>query len=125
MSEYTLGSTMDFSKTTYSEKTDFVTANVMIEGTVEHDYFLLAVENLAKSLKKCQDADVPILFRPFHEAEGNGGADGAGAWFWWSKEGATTYVQLYRYLYDLLTEEYGLHNLIWEFNSYVYSDDSS
>ena len=41
----------------------------MIEGTVEHDYFLLAVENLAKSLKKCQDADVPILFRPFHEAE--------------------------------------------------------
>ena len=125
MSEYTLGSTMDFSKTTYSEKTDFVTANVMIEGTVEHDYFLLAVENLAKSLKKCQDADVPILFRPFHEAEGNGGADGAGAWFWWSKEGATTYVQLYRYLYDLLTEEYGLHNLIWEFNSYVYSDDSA
>ena len=125
MSEYTLGSTMDFSKTTYSEKTDFVTANVMIEGTVEHDYFLLAVENLAKSLKKCQDADVPILFRPFHEAEGNGGADGAGAWFWWSKEGATTYVQLYRYLYDLLTEEYGLHNLIWEFHSYVYSDDSA
>lgn len=60
---------MDFSKTTYSEKTDFVTANVMIEGTVEHDYFLLAVENLAKSLKKCQDADVPILFRPFHEAK--------------------------------------------------------
>ena len=32
--------------------------------------------------------------------KGNGGADGAGAWFWWSKEGATTYVQLYRYLYD-------------------------
>lgn len=125
MSEYTLGSTMDFSKTTYSEKTDFVTANVMIEGTVEHDYFLLAVDNLANSLKKCQDADVPVLFRPFHEAEGNGGADGAGAWFWWSKEGSATYVQLYRYLYDLLTKEYGLHNLIWEFNSYVYSDDSA
>lgn len=124
MSEYTLGSTMDFTKTTYSEKTDFVTANVMVEGTVEHDYFLLAVDNLATELKKIADADVPLLFRPFHEAEGNGGADGSGAWFWWSKEGADVYVQLYQYLYDLLTQKYDLHNLIWEFNSYTYSDDS-
>jgi mannan endo-1,4-beta-mannosidase len=123
MSEYTLGSTMDFQKTTYSEKTDFVTANVMVEGTVEHDYFLLAVDNLAAQLKKLQDADVPLIFRPFHEAEGNGGADGSGAWFWWAKEGAETYKELYKYLYNILTEEYGLHNLIWEFNSYVY--DSS
>ena len=125
MSNYTLGSTMAFDQTTYSEKTDFVTANVLKEGTTEHDYFLLAVDNLAKALKKCADADVPILFRPFHEAEGNGGKDGSGAWFWWSKEGADVYVELYQYLYTLLTEEYGLHNLIWEFNSYVYSDDSA
>lgn len=120
MADYTLGSTMDFQQTTYSEKTDFVTANVMVEGTVEHDYFLLAVDNLAKSLQKLEDANVPLLFRPFHEAEGNGGANGEGAWFWWAKEGAEVYKELYIYLYNLLTEEYGLHNLIWEFNSYVY-----
>ena len=124
MNEYNLGETMDFSKTTYSEKTDFSPNNVLIEGTKEHDYFLLAVENLATELKKLNDANVPLLFRPFHEAEGNGGADGSGAWFWWAKDGADTYVELYRYLYDLLTEEYDLHNLIWEFNSYTYNDDS-
>ncbi len=122
MENYTLGSTMAFDQTTYSEKTDFVTANVMVEGTVEHDYFLLAVDNLAKELQKVQDADVPVLFRPFHEAEGNGGVNGEGAWFWWSKEGAETYKELYKYLYNILTEEYGLHNLIWEFNSYVYDN---
>ena len=120
MADYTLGSTMAFEKTTYSEKTDFVTANVMVEGTVEHDYFLLAVENLAAQLQKLEDANVPILWRPFHEAEGNGGIDGAGAWFWWSKEGAEVYKELYIYLYNLLTVEYDLHNLIWEFNSYVF-----
>lgn len=122
MSEYTLGSTMNFDQTTYSEVTDFVTANVMVEGTVEHDYFLLAVENLATSLKKMQAADVPLIFRPFHEAEGNGGVNGEGAWFWWSKEGAETYKELYIYLHNILTEEYGLHNLIWEFNSYTYEN---
>ncbi len=120
MADYTLGSTMPFEKTTYSEKTDFVTANVVKEGTVEHDYFLLCVENLANELLKLQDANVPLIFRPFHEAEGNGGVNGEGAWFWWAKEGAEVYKELYIYLYDLLTNEYGLHNLIWEFNSYTY-----
>ena len=63
----------------------------MKEGTVEHDYFLLAVDNLAKELLKLQDANVPLIFRPFHEAEGNGGENGEGAWFRWSKEGAEVY----------------------------------
>ena len=124
MADYTVGSTVAWDQTTYSEKTDFVTANVMVEGTKEYEFFLLAVDNLATQLKKAQDANVPILFRPFHEAEGNGGADGSGSWFWWSKEGADVYVELYQYLYKLLTEEYDLHNLIWEFNSYTYSDES-
>ena len=125
MDSYTLGSTMSFENTTYSEDTDFVTANVMIEGTTEYEYFLLAVDNLAEQLLELQDAGVSLLFRPFHEAEGNGGADGSGAWFWWSKEGAEVYVELYQYLYELLTEQYGIHNLIWEFNSYTYSDVSA
>lgn len=124
MDEYTVGQTMAWDKTTYSQKTDFVTANCMVEGTKEYEFFLQAVDNLAAELLKLQDANVPLLFRPFHEAEGGGGADGSGAWFWWSKEGAQTYIQLYQYLYDLLTEKYGLHNLIWEFNSYTYAESS-
>lgn len=120
MADYKLGSTLPWEQTTYSEKTDFVPANVLKDGTVEHDYFLLCVENLAKELKKLQNANVPLIFRPFHEAEGNGGANGEGAWFWWAKDGAEVYKKLYIYLFDLLTNEYGLHNLIWEFNSYTY-----
>lgn len=125
MDSYTVGSTMSFDQTTYSENTDFVTANAMVEGTKEYEFFHLAVDNLAQQLTELQDAGVSLLFRPFHEAEGNGGADGSGAWFWWSKEGASVYVELYQYLHNILTNEYGLHNLIWEFNSYTYSDEST
>jgi len=120
MSDYTEGGKLPFEQTTYSEKTDFVVANIFKEDTKESEFFHRCVENLAKELKKIQDADVPLIFRPFHEAEGNGGSAGEGAWFWWSKDGAEDYKKLYIYLYDLLTNEYDIHNLIWEFNSYTY-----
>lgn len=58
---------------------------------------------------------------PFHEAEGNGGLNGEGAWFWWASAGSEVYKQLWDLLYTELTETYGLHNLIWTYNSYVYS----
>ncbi len=125
LADYTLGEPLDFSKTTYSEKTDFVAANCLKEGTTEYEYFKLCVDNLAKELLKLQEANVPLIFRPFHEAEGNGGKDGQGAWFWWAKEGAEVYKQLWAYLQDTLTNEYGLHNLIWEQNLYTWSDDSA
>ena len=35
-----------------------------------------------------------------------------GAWFWWGRDGAETYVRLWRYMYDYFRQE-GLDNLIW------------
>ena len=130
MADYTLGEPLDFSKTTYSEKTDFKTANCLVEGTLEYDYFQLCMKNLAAELQKLQDAGVPVIFRPFHEAEGNPSktddpTDGSGAWFWWAKEGAAVYKQLWALLQDTLENEYGLHNLIWEQNLYAWSDSSA
>ncbi len=130
LSSYTLGEPLDFGLTTYSENTDFKTANCMVEGTVEYEYFQLCMKNLAAELLKLQDAGVPVIFRPFHEAEGNPSKtddpiDGSGAWFWWSKEGAVVYKQLWAFLQDTLENEYGLHNLIWEQNLYTWSDASA
>jgi mannan endo-1,4-beta-mannosidase len=67
---------------------------------------------MAGKLKQVQDAGVPILFRPLHEAEGG--------WFWWGAEGPEPCVELYRLLYDKFTNEYGLNNLIWVWTSYDY-----
>ena len=58
-----------------------------------------------------EDADVSVIFRPLHEAEG--------AWFWWGAEGPEPCVKLYRLLYDQLTNVYGLDNIIWEWTSYT------
>ena len=66
------------------------------------------IDNIAQQLLIMQEAGVPFLWRPLHEA--------SGGWFWWGKEGADTYKKLYVLLYETLTNEYGLNNLIWVWN---------
>ena len=122
---YELGEPVDWSKCTYKNGTDFVVANAYKEGTKENAYFDMCIEDIAEQFLILQENDVPLLWRPFHEAEGNGGADGKGAWFWWSQEGAEVYKNLWNYLYDKLTNDYGIHNLIWEQNLYSWSDESA
>lgn len=86
--------------------TTFSAKNAVKEGTWEHEKVLADIELIAGEFKKLKDADVPVLFRPLHEAEG--------AWFWWGAEGPEACKALYRLLYDKLTNEYGLNNIIWE-----------
>lgn len=66
------------------------------------------IDNVARQLLVMQEAGVPIVWRPLHEA--------SGGWFWWGAEGPETYKKLYIMLYDTLTKEYGLNNLIWLWN---------
>jgi len=82
----------------------------------------MAIEDLAEQLLILQENNIPIIFRPFHEAEGYNNTDGSGAWFWWGSGGAEVFKELWKLLYTTLTEEYGLHNLIWEVNLYTYAN---
>lgn len=97
--------------------TTFSISKALEEGTWENEVLMADIEEIAKQLKKLKDADVPILWRPLHEAEG--------AWFWWGAEGAEPCKKLYRLLYDQLTNVYGLDNLIWVWNSYTYETSPS
>lgn len=85
--------------------TTFSVTNALKDGTWENKVLLADIDLIAQELTKLKEADVPILWRPLHEAEG--------AWFWWGAEGAEPCKKLYRLLYDKLTNEYGLDNLIW------------
>ncbi|KAI7253170.1 hypothetical protein KC345_g11402, partial [Hortaea werneckii] len=119
---YHLGDAVDWKEATYKPtETNFNTANAVVPGTKEYQYLQLAIGDLAEQLQILQNNNVPVIFRPFHEAEGNGGVNGEGAWFWWASAGSQVYKQLWDMLYTELTETYGLHNLIWTYNSYVYS----
>lgn len=131
MAGYKVGDTnITWNDATYSvkdengnEATDFVTSNVLVEGTVEREYYLAALKALAEQIQKLQDAGVPLIFRPLHEAEGGGGEEGS--WFWWGKEGSAVYKELWKLTYETLTEEYGLHNIIWEWNSYNFDTSAN
>lgn len=91
--------------------TTFSCTNAVTEGTWEHEKVLADLELIAGELKKMKDADVPVLWRPLHEAEGG--------WFWWGAEGPEPCKKLYRLMYDKLTNEYGLDNLIWVWTGYT------
>lgn len=96
--------------------TTFSITRGLTEGTWEHEVILKDIDVLAKELLKVQESGAAVLFRPLHEAEG--------AWFWWGAEGPEPCVELYRLLHDKLTNEYGIHNLIWEWTSYVSPDSA-
>ncbi|MDE6501024.1 MAG: glycoside hydrolase [Ruminococcus sp.] len=119
MSSYTSGSKIDFSQTTYSEKTDFSPSKAIIEGTKENLYYMEALTTLAGEFKKLEAEGIPVLWRPLHEAEGGGGEDNS--WFWWGREGSKAYKDLWVFTYKTLTEDFGCHNLIWEWNSYNFT----
>ncbi len=127
---YELGDALDWTKCTYknyqASNGTFNTANAVIEGTKEYEYFQLAMADLAEQLLILQENNVPLIFRPLHEAQGNEGRYGDGtAWFWWGDRGCEVYKELWKLLYTTLTEEYGLHNLIWEYNSYAHSNSEN
>lgn len=124
---YELGDAVDWQKCTYQNyqksNSTFNTANILVEDSKERAYFEEAMKDLAEQLLKLQDANVPIILRPLHEAQGNEGNYGDGtSWFWWGDRGSDVYKELWKLLYNTLTETYGLHNIIWEFNSYNYSN---
>lgn len=95
----------------YDAKSEaFSAANVLVEGSWENQIANADVEKLAGYLKLLQDANIPVLWRPFHEAAGD---YTWGSWFWWGNSGVDVTKQLWSWLYNKLTVEYGINNLIW------------
>ncbi len=93
----------------YKEHTNIDLKKIMDGGDEEgYDLLIRDIDAIAEQLKRLQDAGVPVLWRPLHEA--------SGGWFWWGNAGAEAYKQLYVLLYDRLTNHHGLNNLIWLWN---------
>ena len=93
----------------YTDSVNIDLAAIM-NGEDEEGYELLMqdIDTIAKQLKILQENEVPILFRPLHEA--------SGGWFWWGDSGPEAYIKLWKVLYDRITNVHGIHNLIWVWN---------
>lgn len=93
---YTEGTTIDLKK--------------IMDGEDKEGYELLLrdMDAIAVQLKLLEKMDIPILWRPLHEA--------SGGWFWWGASGPEAYIKLYQLLFDRLTNYHDIHNLIWVWN---------
>lgn len=92
------------------DKNTFDPSKILTPGTNENTIAEADVAEMAESLKKIQDKGIAMIFRPFHEAAGD---YVWGPWFWWGSKGQQVTKELWIWLHDKLTNEYGINNLIW------------
>lgn len=93
--------------------TTFSARNATTEGTWENSVMKADLEKIAGYLKLLQDRNIPVIWRPLHEAAGNiYEYNGGTAWFWWGYDGADAYKKLWIYIFDFFREK-GINNLIW------------
>lgn len=95
-------------KAFYTEHTMFDATRILIENTPERMAFYHDMDVIAGELQRFYEADIPILWRPFHESDGK--------WFWWGAKGPEVASELYKLMYDYFVNVKGLHNLLWVWN---------
>ncbi len=90
----------------YTAATTFNIAAALADtNSVEYSLILRDIDTIAVQLKKVSSNNIPVLWRPLHEASGR--------WFWWGAKGPGPFKALWRLMYDRLTVHHNLHNLVW------------
>jgi len=87
--------------------------NELLPGGKHHEWFLGQLDRIAfffRQLKGQGGESIPVLFRPFHEMDGD--------WFWWGKPyvSAETFARLWQFTYDYLTKVKRINNLLFVFS---------
>ena len=89
--------------------TDWEWEQVLTPGTDLYNRWARQTDVIAGYLQELQNAGVPVLFRAYHEMNGN--------WFWWGgRPGPHGSAALYRQIYDRFVHLHHLNNLIWVWN---------
>lgn len=85
----------------------------LIPGGEAHEKYkeiLKGIGEWAKSVKGADGKLVPMIFRPYHEFDGD--------WFWWGKSHCTKeeFILLWKFTVSYLRDELGVHNFIYAFS---------
>jgi len=98
-----------FSENILSHLSDFEWSELLTPGTTLNQRWCAQVDVVAGFLKQLRDARIPVLYRPYHEMNGN--------WFWWGgRKGEAGSAALYRQLFHRFVNRHKLDNLIWVWN---------
>jgi mannan endo-1,4-beta-mannosidase len=76
----------------------------------QYKKILQTIGNLAKSVKGKDGQPVPMIFRPYHEFDGD--------WFWWGKSHCTVneFKTLWQFTVSYLRDSLQVHNFIYAFS---------
>lgn len=95
--------------TSKASDTYFSVSHAIVSGTWENEFLMADLDEVASYLQILQENGIPVIWNPLHSAAGNY----TEAEYWWGEEGPQVYKSLWRYVYNYLTNECHLNNLIW------------
>lgn len=74
-------------------------------GTDTHQRWMHELDEMAQGLQELKDAGVVVLWRPFHEMNGD--------WFWWGAKDPQSFIKVWRQMFTYYSNDKKLDNLIW------------
>jgi mannan endo-1,4-beta-mannosidase len=90
--------------------TDDEWRDLLTPGTEIYTRWQRQADVIAELLTQLRDANIPVLWRPYHEMNGE--------WFWWGGRGGPNgYAALYTQMYERFVHVHHLDNLIWVWNA--------
>lgn len=92
-----------------TSETTFDVSKVTDTNSAEYKAMIVDIDVIAGYLKQFKDANIPVLWRPLHEAEGG--------WFWWGAKGAEPFKALWKLVFDRMVNHHALNNLIWVYTT--------
>ena len=99
----------DFSACDFAESKNLANncSQEVLPGGKYNAQFKAYLDIIADYANKLGEADIPVMFRPFHE--------NTGGWFWWgaATTDVETYKALWQYTVDYLTTEKNVHNMLF------------
>ena len=99
-----------YTEKNYSDVTPSV-SHILPGGSHHNNYIekLDLIADFIEDLKSEDGVPIPIIFRPFHEHNGD--------WFWWGKGPATEeeFINLWRFTVDYIRKDRGIHSLLYAF----------
>ncbi|MEO8405280.1 MAG: glycosyl hydrolase [Chitinophagaceae bacterium] len=86
---------------------------MIVPGGIYHEKYkaiLATIAGVAKSVRGKNGTLAPMIFRPYHEFDGD--------WFWWGYSHCTTdeFKSLWRFTVTYLRDSLGVHNFIYAFS---------
>ena len=94
----------------YTKNTRFNLSYALVNPTSpQYTKMISDLDVIAIQLTKLAALDLPVIWRPLHEA--------SGGWFWWGAHGPDCFKALWTIMFDRFTQMHGLHNLIWVYTA--------